>query len=95
MYLSSGKFVRAEKFVRAREFVRRARARVPGTLRRARKRGSLRSHEKRILGFHSTWVEKPMLAAVDAVETAAEEVGVAEEAEAEVPTPPYQGRHLK
>jgi hypothetical protein len=55
----------------------------------------LRFHEKSILGFHSTWVEKPMLAAVDAVETAAEEVGVAEEAEAEVPTPPYQGRHLK
>jgi hypothetical protein len=36
-----------------------------------------------------------MLAAVDAVETAAEEVGVAVEAEAEVPTPLYQGRCLK
>ena len=54
----------------------------------------MRSHEKRILGFHSTWVEIPMLAALDAVETA-DVVGVAEEAEAEVPTPPYQGRHLK
>ncbi len=48
----------------------------------------------RIPGFHSTWVEKPMLAALDAVGTA-EGVVVAEEAEAEVPTPPYQGRHLK
>jgi hypothetical protein len=36
-----------------------------------------------------------MLAAVDAVETAVEEVGVAEEPEADVPTPPYQARQLK
>jgi hypothetical protein len=35
-----------------------------------------------------------MLAALDAVETAGEVV-VAEEAEAEVPMLPYQGRHLK
>jgi hypothetical protein len=50
---------------------------------------------KENLGFHSTWVEQPMLAAVDAVETAVEEVGVAEEPEADVPTPPYQARQLK
>ena len=80
----SGKVRSSGKFVRKSSFERRK-----------EKRGSLRSHEKRILGFHSTWVEIPMLAAVDAVVTAAEEVGVAEEAEAEVPTPPYQGRHLK
>jgi hypothetical protein len=54
----------------------------------------LRSHEKRIRGFHSTWVEIRTLAALDAVETA-DVVVVAEEAEAEVPAPPYQGRHLK
>jgi hypothetical protein len=56
--------------------------------------GPFDDHEKRIQGFHSTWVEIRTLAARDAVETV-DVVVVAKEVEAEVPMQPCLGRHLK
>jgi hypothetical protein len=56
--------------------------------RTSKKRGFEKSHEKRIYGFHSTWVEIQTLAAWDVVET----VAVAKEAAAKVPVRLCQGR---
>ena len=63
-------------------------------VRKGKKRGSKRSHEKRIQGFHTTWVVIRTLATWDAVETV-DVVAVAKEVAAEVPVQPCQGRHLR
>ena len=55
------------------------------------KKRIIESHEKRIQGFHSTWVEIRTQDAVEKVDV----VVVAEEVVAEVPMRPYLGRHLK
>jgi hypothetical protein len=63
-------------------------------VRKGKKRGSKRSHEKRIQGFHMAWVVIQTLAMWDVVETV-DVVVVAEEVIAEVPVQPCLGRHLR